>query len=203
MQLCLIFIVIVPVIEHYFFVCPGAFLKSSSFNSSSSKPKVQLIDVPRKKIGKDTSLGIKEGVFGNVSKSMSSRTTDTGSSSGNDSQAKMIASKVYHSQEGKSPKQLKDGSTEANAPAASTEQKLTSRSSLGSSYANSTRDLKGLRSDGKRSSLTKQVSNLNRNRLENPVTSGMIPIILSIYWYFCYAIFHSILFVYVFNHFSI
>lgn len=150
----------------------GAFLKSSSFNSSSSKPKVQLIDVPRKKIGKDTSLGIKEGVFGNVSKSMSSRTTDTGSSSGNDSQAKMIASKVYHSQEGKSPKQLKDGSTEANAPAASTEQKLTSRSSLGSSYANSTRDLKGLRSDGKRGSLTKQVSNLNRNRLENPVTSG-------------------------------
>ncbi|KAL0843186.1 hypothetical protein Bca101_016431 [Brassica carinata] len=153
----------------------GGFLKSSSFNSSSSKPKVQLLDdviLPRKKIGKDTSLGIKEGGFGNVSKSMSSRTTDTGSSSGNDSQAKMLASKVYHLQEGKSTKQLKDRSTESNAPAAATDQKLTPRSSLGSSYANSTRDLKGLQSDGKRGSLTKQVSNLKRNRLENPVTSG-------------------------------
>ncbi|CAN7005622.1 hypothetical protein BRARA_C00734 [Brassica rapa] len=147
----------------------GGFLKSSSFNSSSSKPKVQLMDddviLPRKKIRKDSSLG-------NLSKSMSSKTIDSGSSSGNDSQAKMLASKVYHSQEGKSPKQLKGRSTEANAPAASTDQKLTSRSSLGSSYANSTRDSKGLQSDGKRGSLTKQVSNLNRNRLESSVTSG-------------------------------
>lgn len=148
-------------------------MKSSSFNSSSTKPKVQLMDddviLPRKKIRKDSSLG-------NLSKSMSSKTTDTGSSNGNDSQAKMLASKVYHSQEGKSPKQLKDRSTEANAPTASTDQKLTPRSSLGSSYANSTRDSKALQSDGKRGSLTKQVSNLNRNRLESPVTSGMIPI---------------------------
>ncbi|XP_013628541.1 PREDICTED: uncharacterized protein LOC106334743 isoform X1 [Brassica oleracea var. oleracea] len=147
----------------------GGFLKSSSFNSSSTKPKVQLMDddviLPRKKIRKDSSLG-------NLSKSMSSKTTDTGSSNGNDSQAKMLASKVYHSQEGKSPKQLKDRSTEANAPTASTDQKLTPRSSLGSSYANSTRDSKALQSDGKRGSLTKQVSNLNRNRLESPVTSG-------------------------------
>lgn len=148
-------------------------MKSSSFNSSSSKPKVQLMDddvnLPRKKIRKDSSLG-------NLSKSMSSKTIDSGSSNGNDSQAKMLASKVYHSQEGKSPKQLKDRSTEANGPAASTDHKLTPRSSLGSSYANSTRDSKGLQSDGKRGSLTKQVSNLNRNRLESPVTSGMIPI---------------------------
>ncbi|KAF3510859.1 hypothetical protein F2Q69_00000698 [Brassica cretica] len=147
----------------------GGFLKSSSFNSSSTKPKVQLMDddviLPRKKIRKDSSLG-------NLSKSMSSKTTDTGSSNGNDSQAKMLASKFYHSQEGKSPKQLKDRSTEANAPAASTDQKLSPRSSLGSSYANSTRDSKGLQSDGKRGSLTKQVSNLNRNRLESPVTCG-------------------------------
>ncbi|KAF8079510.1 hypothetical protein N665_1021s0005 [Sinapis alba] len=152
----------------------GGFLKSSSFNSSSSKTKVQLMDdvIPRKKIGKDTSLNIKEGVLGNISKSKLSRTTDTGSSSGNDSKEKMLASKVYHLQEGKSPKQLKDRSTEANALAASTDQKLTSRSSSGASYANSTRDLKGLQSDGKRGSLKKQVSNLNRNRLENPVTSG-------------------------------
>ncbi|KAG2334070.1 hypothetical protein Bca52824_005250 [Brassica carinata] len=115
----------------------GGFLKSSSFNSSSSKPKVQLMDddvnLPRKKIRKDSSLG-------NLSKSMSSKTIDSGSSNGNDSQAKMLASKVYHSQEGKSPKQLKDRSTEANGPAASTDHKLTPRSSLGSSYANSTRD---------------------------------------------------------------
>ncbi|CAH8364694.1 unnamed protein product [Eruca vesicaria subsp. sativa] len=152
----------------------GGFLKSSSFNSSSSKPKVQLMDdviLPRKKIRKDTSLEIKEGVFGNVSKSMLSR-TDTGNSSGNDSQAKMLASKVFQSQDGKSPKQLKDRSTEANAPAASTDQKLTPRSSSGALYANSPRDLKGLQSDGKRGNLTKQVSNLNRNRLENSVTSG-------------------------------
>ncbi|KAL0887765.1 hypothetical protein Bca101_011748 [Brassica carinata] len=145
----------------------GAFLKSSSFNSSSSKPKVQLVDdviLSRKKTVKEcTPLDIKEGGVGIVSKSMSSRTTDTGSSSGNDSQAKILASKV-HSQEGKSSKQLKDRSTEANASAASTDQKLTPRSS--------TRDLKGLQSDGKRGSLTKQVSNLNRNRLENPIASG-------------------------------
>ncbi|XP_013611052.1 PREDICTED: uncharacterized protein LOC106317825 [Brassica oleracea var. oleracea] len=145
----------------------GAFLKSSSFNSSSSKPKVQLMDdviLPKKKTGKEyTPVDIKEGGLGIVSKSMSSRTTDTGSSSGNDSEAKILASKV-HSQEGKSSKQLKDRSAEANASAASTDQKLTPRSS--------TRDLKGLQSDGKRCSLTKQVSNLNRNRLENPIASG-------------------------------
>ncbi|CAF2344744.1 unnamed protein product [Brassica napus] len=145
----------------------GAFLKSSSFNSSSSKPKVQLMDdviLPRKKTGKEyTPVDIKEGGLGIVSKSMSSRTTDTGSSSGNDSEAKTLASKV-HSQEGKSSKQLKDRSAEANALAASTDQKLTPRSN--------TRDLKGLQSDGKRGSLTKQVSNLNRNRLENPIASG-------------------------------
>ncbi|WZZ22225.1 hypothetical protein YC2023_123612 [Brassica napus] len=145
----------------------GAFLKSSSFNSSSSKPKVQLMDdviLPRKKTGKEyTPVDIKEGGLGIVSKSMSSRTTDTGSSSGNDSEAKTLASKV-HSQEGKSSKQLKDRSAEANVLAASTDQKLTPRSN--------TRDLKGLQSDGKRGSLTKQVSNLNRNRLENPIASG-------------------------------
>ncbi|CAH8362217.1 unnamed protein product [Eruca vesicaria subsp. sativa] len=139
----------------------GTFLKSSSFNSSSSKPKVQLMDdviLPRKKTGKEyTPVDVKEGDVGIVSKSMSSRTTGTGSSTGNDSQAKILASKV-HSQEGKSSKQLKDRSTEANASAASTDQKLNSRSSL--------------QSDGKRGSLTKQVSNLNRNRLENPVASG-------------------------------
>ncbi|KAF8102952.1 hypothetical protein N665_0189s0006 [Sinapis alba] len=153
----------------------GAFSKSSSFNSSSSKPKVQLVDdviLSRKKTVKEcTPLDIKEEGVGIVSKSLSSRTTDTGSSSGNDSQAKVLASKV-HSQEGKSSKQLKDSSTEANASAASTDQKLTSRSSLCASYANSTRDLKGLQSDGKRGSLTKQISNLNRNRLENSVASG-------------------------------
>lgn len=167
-------------------------MKSSSFNCSSSKPKVQLMDdviLPRQKTGKEyTSIDIKEGVFRNVGKSMSSR-TDTGSSSGNDSQAKMLASKVYHLQEGKSSKQLKDRSREANASASSADQKLTSRSNSSPSYANNTRDLKGLQSDGKRGSLTKQVSNLNRNRLENPVVSGMVPIILSIKWYFCYFIF--------------
>ncbi|KAJ0243653.1 PHD-type domain-containing protein [Hirschfeldia incana] len=142
----------------------GAFLKSSSFSSSSSKTKVQLVDdviLSRKKTVKEcTPLDIKDGGVGIVSKSVSSRTTDTGSSSGNESQAKILASKV-HSQEGKSSKQLKDRSTEATASAASTDQKLTSRSSL-----------KGLQSDGKRGSLTKQVSNLNRNRLENPIASG-------------------------------
>lgn len=144
--------------------------------------------LPKKKTGKEyTPVDIKEGGLGIVSKSMSSRTTDTGSSSGNDSEAKILASKV-HSQEGKSSKQLKDRSAEANASAASTDQKLTPRSN--------TRDLKGLQSDGKRCSLTKQVSNLNRNRLENPIASGISPFILSISWYF----FGSTLFVYVSNH---
>ncbi|XP_024011765.1 remodeling and spacing factor 1 isoform X2 [Eutrema salsugineum] len=148
----------------------GAFLKSSSFNCSSSRGKVQHMDdiiIPRKKTGKEyTSLDIKEGSSGNASR-MSSRTTDAGISSGNDSQAKLFASK-----EGKSSKQLKDRSTEANLSTSSTDQKLTSRSNSSASYANNTRDLKGLQSDGKRGSLTKQVSNLNRNRLENPVASG-------------------------------
>lgn len=158
----------------------------------------------RQKSGKEYTLpDIKEGGFRNVGKSMSSRTTDTGISSGNDSQAKMLSSKVYHSREGKSSKQLKDRNTEANASASSTDQKLFSRSNSSASYANNTRDLKGLQSDGKRGSLTKQVSNLNRNRLENPVASGMIPIILSIDWCFCYFIFDSSLFRYVFDRFSI
>ncbi|CAA7051588.1 unnamed protein product [Microthlaspi erraticum] len=148
----------------------GAFLKSSSFNCSSSKPRVQLMDdviVPRQKTGKEyTSLDRKEGGLRHVGKSMSSRTTDAGNSSGNDSQAKMLPSKTYHSQEGKSSKQLKDRSTEANASASSP------RGNSSASYANSSRDLKGLQSDGRRSSLTKQVSNLNRSRLENSVAFG-------------------------------
>uniref|UniRef100_A0A1J3EGG5 Lysine-specific demethylase 5B n=1 Tax=Noccaea caerulescens TaxID=107243 RepID=A0A1J3EGG5_NOCCA len=152
----------------------GAFLKSSSFNCSSSKPRVQLMDdviVPRQKTGKEyTSLDRKEGGLRHVGKSMSSRTTDAGSSSGKDSQAKMLPSKIYHSQEGKSSKQLKDRSTEANASASSTDQKLTSRGNLSASYANNSRDLKGLQSDGRRGSLTKQVSNLNR--YHDSVASG-------------------------------
>ncbi|CAH8271313.1 unnamed protein product [Arabidopsis lyrata] len=154
----------------------GAFLKSSSFNCSSSKPKVQLMDDaihPRQKTGKEfTALDLKEGGFRNVGKSMPSRTTDAGNSSGNDSQAKLLGSKVYHSQEGKSLKQVKDRNREANASASSIDQKLKSRGNLSVSHANSNRDLKGLQSDGKRGNLTKQVSNLNRNRLENPVVSG-------------------------------
>ncbi|XP_010420369.1 PREDICTED: uncharacterized protein LOC104705960 [Camelina sativa] len=154
----------------------GAFLKSSSFNCSSSKPKVQLMDDaihPRQKTGKEyTALEIKEGGFRNVGKSMSSRTTDTGSSSGNDSHAKVLGSKVHHLQEGKSSKQVKDRSTEAKVSASSIDQKLKSRGNSSVSHANNNRDLKGLQSDGKRGSLTKQVSNLNRNRLENPVASG-------------------------------
>ncbi|KAL1213056.1 AIPP2-like protein [Cardamine amara subsp. amara] len=152
----------------------GALLKSSSFNFSSSKPKVQLMDdviLQRQKTGKEYSPDIKEGGLRNVGKSISSRTADAGNSSGNDSQAKPRASKVNHLQEGKSSKQLKDRSTEANASTFSIDQKLKSR---GDSSANSTRDLKGLQSDGKRGSLTKQVSNLNRNRLENLVASGDI-----------------------------
>lgn len=139
--------------------------------------------VPRQKTGKEyTSLDRKEGGLRHVGKSMSSRTTDAGSSSGKDSQAKMLPSKIYHSQEGKSSKQLKDRSTEANASASSTDQKLTSRSNLSASYANNSRDLKGLQSDGRRGSLTKQVSNLNR--YHDSVASGMIPITSSINWYF-------------------
>ncbi|XP_023637405.1 uncharacterized protein LOC17882505 [Capsella rubella] len=146
----------------------GAFLKSSSFNCSSSKPKVQLMDDaihPRQK----TALELKER---NIGKSMSSRTTDQGSSSGNDSHTKMIGSKVYHLQEGKSSKQMKDRGTEANVSTSSIDQKLKSRGNSSVSHANNNRDFKGLQSDGKRGSLTKQVSNLNRNRLENPVAAG-------------------------------
>ncbi|KAG7555514.1 Zinc finger PHD-type [Arabidopsis suecica] len=154
----------------------GAFLKSSSFNCSSSKPKVQLRDDaihPRQKTGKEyTALDLKEGGFRNVGKSMPSRTTDAGNSSGNDSQTKMLGSKVYHAQEGKSLKQVKDRNREANASASSMDQKLKSRGNTSVSHANNNRDLKGLQSDGKRGNLTKQVSNLHRNRLENPVVSG-------------------------------
>jgi len=156
-------------------------LKSSSFNCSSSKPKVQLMDDaihPRQKTGKeDTALDLKVGGFRNVGKSMPSRTTDAGNSGGSDSQAKMLGSKVYHSQEGKSLKQVKDRNREANASASSIDQKLKSRGNSSVSHANNNRDLKGLQSDGKRGNLTKQVSNLSRNRLENSVVSGMILII--------------------------
>lgn len=153
-------------------------MKSSSFNSSSSKPKVQLMDDaihPRQKTGKEyTALDVKEGGFRNVGKSMSSRNTDAGSSCGNDSPAKMLGSKVYHMQEGKSSKPVKDRSTEANVSASSIDQKLKSRGNSSVSHTNNNRDLKGLQFDGKRGTLTKQLSNLNRNRLENPVVSGMI-----------------------------
>nr|CAC01832.1 putative protein [Arabidopsis thaliana] len=132
----------------------GAFLKSSSFNCSSSKPKVQLMDDaihPRQKTGKeDTALDLKVGGFRNVGKSMPSRTTDAGNSGGSDSQAKMLGSKVYHSQEGKSLKQVKDRNREANASASSIDQKLKSRGNSSVSHANNNRDLKGLQSDGKR-----------------------------------------------------
>ncbi|CAN8260603.1 unnamed protein product [Cochlearia groenlandica] len=117
----------------------GSLLKSNSFTSSSSRPKVRPVDDVMHKDVFSKNAGI-----------------DLGSSDCN-------ASKT------KGPKQVKDRSTEANPAASTVDQKLISR---GSSYANSARDSKGLQSDGKQGSLTKQGRHLSRNRLEDIVTSG-------------------------------
>uniref|UniRef100_A0A1J3DZ53 Lysine-specific demethylase 5B n=1 Tax=Noccaea caerulescens TaxID=107243 RepID=A0A1J3DZ53_NOCCA len=132
----------------------GSFCKSYSFNSSSSRPKVRQVDdvmLPRQKTAKENaSRDVKEGFSKNVGRSMSTSCND---------------SKV------KGSKQLKDWSTEANPSASTVDQKLISRGNSSSSYANGARDLKGLQSDAKQGSLSKQARHLSRNRLEDIVAS--------------------------------
>ncbi|XP_010502787.1 PREDICTED: uncharacterized protein LOC104779880 isoform X2 [Camelina sativa] len=136
----------------------GSFLKSNSFNSSSSRPKVRPVDdvmLPRQKTGKDNcSLDVSR----NVGKSMSNRCIDVGSSSCYDSKVN-------------GTKPLKDRSIEANPSASTIDQKLISRGRSSSSYAKSPRDLKDLESDGQQGRLTKQARHLSRNRLEDIVAS--------------------------------
>lgn len=159
-----------------FSVCAGSFLKSNSFNSSSSRTKVRPVDdvmLPRQKTGKESaSLDVKEGFSRNVGKSMSTRGIDIGSSSCNDSKVK-------------GSKQLKDRSTESNFSASTVDHKVLPRGNSSISHANSARDLKGFQSDGKQGSLKKQSRHLNRNRLEDIVASGMISTVTVICFLFC------------------
>ncbi|XP_024015604.1 uncharacterized protein LOC18023479 isoform X2 [Eutrema salsugineum] len=140
----------------------GSFIKSNSFNSSSSRPKVRPVDddmLLRQKIGKENASLVKEGFSRIVGKSTSARCIGVGSSSCKDSKVK-------------GSKQLKDRSTEANPSASTVDQQLISRGHSSISYANNARDLQGMQSDGKQGSLKKQARHRSQNRLEDIVASG-------------------------------
>lgn len=175
----------------------GALLKSNSFNTLSSKPKVKLVDEvipPKQKGARDyNSLDMKEGPTRMMSKSMSFRSANSGRMNATESKVKMLSSKSTHVQDVKGLKQAKERGTFERKhlskldrpPVSSTtvtssvltpklDQKLTSRGETSlPSYVSNNRDSKVVQSDGKLS-LSKVTSSLGRKGVEIPVTSGVV-----------------------------
>ncbi|XP_075647763.1 protein PARALOG OF AIPP2 isoform X4 [Castanea sativa] len=173
----------------------GALLKSKSFNTLSSKPKVKLADEvipPKQKGARDyNSLDMKEGPARMMSKSMSFRSSNSGRMNAAESKVKMLSSKSTHVQDVKGLKQAKERGTferkhlsKLDRPLVSSttitssvstpklDQKLTSRGETSlPSYVSNNRDSKVVQTDGKLS-LSKVTSSLGRKGVEIPVTSG-------------------------------
>ncbi|XP_050253362.1 uncharacterized protein LOC126699527 isoform X3 [Quercus robur] len=172
----------------------GPLVKSNSFNTLSSKPKVKLGDEvipPKQKGARDyNSLDMKEGPARMMGKSMSFRSANSGRMNATESKVKMLSSKSTHVQDVKGLKQAKERGTferkhlsKLDRPLVSSttsstvltpklDQKLTSRGETSlPSYISNNRDSKVVQSDGKLS-LSKVTSSLGRKGVEIPVTSG-------------------------------
>lgn len=170
----------------------GTLLKSNSFSTINTKPKVKLVDevVPQKQKGAKeySSINAKEGPARMMGKSMSFKSL--GRPNGSDSKVKMLSSNFSHTHELKGSKGMKEKSTFERKNLAKldrshvcslttpkVDQKLTPRGGDAVSLPSvpSNRESRGLHSDGKLSTSTK----LARNRVEVPLPSGMDT---SFYW---------------------
>ncbi|KAL5767551.1 hypothetical protein ACOSQ2_014334 [Xanthoceras sorbifolium] len=167
----------------------GTLLKSNSFSTLNSKPKVKPVDevVPQKHKGnrEQTSFDMKEGHSRMMSKSMSFRSNPGRSS---ESKFKMLSPRLSHVQDLKGMKQVKErntferknlskldrplaGSTVAGSAVSTpkVDQKLTSRNETTSPSCANNRESKVMKSEGKLSTLSKSNSNVGRKALEVPV----------------------------------
>ena len=174
----------------------GPLVKSNSFNTLSSKPKVKLGDEvipPKQKGARDyNSLDMKEGPARMMGKSMSFRSANSGRTNATESKVKMLSPKSTHVQDVKGLKQAKErgaferkhlskldrplvsSTTSSTVSTPKLDQKLTSRGETSlPSYISNNRDSKVVQSDGKLS-LSKVTSSLGRKGVEIPVTSGVV-----------------------------
>ncbi|XP_038900804.1 uncharacterized protein LOC120087877 isoform X2 [Benincasa hispida] len=170
----------------------GTLLKSNSFNTLNSKPKVKLVDefIPQKPRGirEHTSLEVKEGPPRALGKSQSFKTPSSGRAGMSEAKVKMLPSKFPHVQDPKGIKQGKDRNildrknpskvdrswTVTTSSAVSTskvDQKLSLRgeTNLVSSLSNN-KDQKVIKSDGISSAHPKSRSSLVHKGLDNPLS---------------------------------
>ncbi|ONI25965.1 hypothetical protein PRUPE_2G329000 [Prunus persica] len=165
----------------------GTLLKSNSFNTLTSKPRVKTVDdVPQKQKGskEHSSLDMKERVARMMGKSVSFKSANSGRSNVSESKVKMLSSKFSHVQDLKGLKQAKERSTIerknlskldrplASFPAASPivstpkiDPASRGETSLLSSVSNN-RESKVVLPDGKLSTVTKSIGNLTRKGVE-------------------------------------
>ncbi|KAJ7949919.1 putative RING/FYVE/PHD zinc finger protein [Quillaja saponaria] len=170
----------------------STFLKSNSFNTFCSKPKIKLVDevLPKKQDREHTFKDVKEGPGGMMNKSMSFKSVKSSCSNATESKFNMVSSKSAHVQDAKGLKLGKEwkASDRKNLPkvdchmVSSTmaisivctpkiDQKLTSRgeTSVTSSMSNN-RELR-IAQDGKLNDFSKPSGSIARRSLESPITS--------------------------------
>ncbi|KAG8647945.1 uncharacterized protein LOC110622611 isoform X4 [Manihot esculenta] len=172
----------------------GTLLKSNSFNTFNSKPKVKLVDeVPQnQKCSREgRSPDVKVGTARMISKSMSFRSMNSGRSNATESKVKMLSSKYSQAQDVKALKQAKErnafeskssskldrpiGSsltTSSNVCVSKVGQKLTPHGdSVMSSSTSNNKESNTSQSDGKLGSSSRSISSIAHKGAEIPVTS--------------------------------
>ncbi|KAJ6360383.1 hypothetical protein OIU77_004403 [Salix suchowensis] len=174
----------------------GTLLKSNSFNTGNSQPKVKLVnEFPQKHKGtRESSLDMKERPARMMSKSMSFKSVNSGRPVTIESKVKMVSSKLSHIQDARGIKQVKDqnavdrknllrldrpfGSSMPNSAVVSTpklDQRITPRGE--SAIASSTsmnKELKSTQSDGKLGTLSRSASSVGRKSADIPGTSARV-----------------------------
>ncbi|XP_020534377.1 uncharacterized protein LOC105632478 isoform X2 [Jatropha curcas] len=169
----------------------GTLLKSNSFSTINSKPKVKLVDdVPQKQKG-NRELDMKEGTARTMSKSMSFRSVNPSRSGATESKVKMLSSKYSQAQDIKALKQVKErnasesktlakldrpvgssGTTNSHISTLKVNQKLTPRGdNVAVSSTSNNKEPKALQSDGKLGGLLRSTSSIARKSAELPITS--------------------------------
>ncbi|GMP70925.1 hypothetical protein CsSME_00029550 [Camellia sinensis var. sinensis] len=173
----------------------GSLLKSNSFHSANAKPKVELVDEvfsqKKKSAREPVSLDMKEGAVRLIGKSMSFKSVNPGRLNLSESKVKMLSPKFSHGQDLKGLKQAKEwnllerkNSFKSERPLVSStmcntnvsmlqgDQKLASYG--GSCLLSNNRELKGVQSVCKLSTLSKSTSHVARRGSEMPVSLGEI-----------------------------
>ncbi|XVE90390.1 hypothetical protein DITRI_Ditri20bG0073900 [Diplodiscus trichospermus] len=168
----------------------GSLLKSNSFNTLNSKPKVKLVDevvLQKQKSAKErASLNSKEGPSRIMGKSMSFRSSKSGRLNTGESKFKMLSSKYSHVQDLKGLKPVKErislerknfSKLDRSSSTVSTpkvDKKPTPRADVIShSSASNNRETKVVLSDGKPCTLSRSTSNLACKGVEGAVTSAV------------------------------